>query len=198
MRNRQMSKVILASNNKGKIREISEILTPLGFEVVSMKDAGIDIDIEENGTTFKENAAIKARAIYNMTKTAVIADDSGLAVDYLNGAPGVYSARYGGENATDEDKNNKLLAELSGVSDEKRTAAFICVICYVDENGNEQFAEGKCEGKIGYEPKGENGFGYDPIFMYGDKSFAEIPAEEKNKVSHRANALKALSEIMKG
>ena len=193
-----MRKQILASNNKGKIREISEILSPLGFEVISLKDAGIDIDIEENGTTFKENAAIKARAIYDMTKTAVIADDSGLMVDFLNGAPGVYSARYGGEGATDEDKNNKLLSELSGVPDNKRTAAFMCVICYIDENGKEQFAEGKCEGKIGYEPKGENGFGYDPIFMYDERSFAELSADEKNKISHRANALKCLQEIMKG
>lgn len=193
-----MSKIILASNNKGKIKEISEILTPMGYEVISLRDAGIDADIEENGATFRENAAIKARAIYNMTKTAVIADDSGLAVDYLNGAPGVYSARYCGENATDEEKNSKLLEELSGVPDEKRTAAFVCVICYIDSDGREQFAEGRCEGKIGYEPKGENGFGYDPIFMYGEKSFAEIPADEKNNVSHRANALKNLSAILKG
>jgi len=193
-----MSRIILASNNKGKIREISEILSPLGFEVVSMKDSGIDIDIEENGTTFRENAAIKARAIYDMTNTAVIADDSGLMVDFLDGAPGVYSARYCGEGATDEDRNNKLLSELSGVPDNKRTAAFMCVICYIDENGREQFAEGGCEGKIGYEPKGENGFGYDPIFMYGERSFAEILPEEKNQISHRANALRKLQEIMKG
>jgi len=193
-----MSKIILASNNKGKIREISEILSPLGFEVISMRDAGIDTDIEENGTTFEENAAIKARAIYSMTKTAVIADDSGLAVDFLNGAPGVYSHRYGGENATDEEKNQKLLQELSGVSDEKRTAAFICSMCYIDDCGNEHFVQGECGGRIGYEPKGENGFGYDPIFMYGDRSFAEISADEKNKVSHRANALKALLELLKG
>lgn len=193
-----MSKIIIASNNKGKIKEISEILKPVGFDVISLKDAGIDIDVEENGTTFKENALIKARAIYDMTKTAVIADDSGLTVDYLNGAPGVFSHRYGGENATDSEKNQKLLGELSGVSDEKRTAAFECVICYIDMDGNEQFAHGRCEGKIGYEPKGENGFGYDPIFMYGDKSFAEISADEKNNVSHRANALKRLSELLKG
>ncbi len=193
-----MNKIILASNNKGKIREVSEILTPLGFEVISLKDAGIDIDIEENGTTFKENAAIKARAIFEITKTAVIADDSGLAVDYLNGAPGVYSHRYGGENATDEEKNRKLLGELLGVADEKRTAAFICSICYIDKDGKEHFVDGRCNGKIGYEPKGENGFGYDPIFMYGDKSFAEISADEKNKISHRALALKSFCELLKG
>lgn len=193
-----MSKIILASNNKGKIREISEILSPLGFEVISLKSAGIDIDIEENGTTFKENAAIKARAIFEMTKTAVIADDSGLSVEYLNGAPGVYSHRYGGENATDEEKNQKLLGELEGVPDEKRNASFICSICYIDNDGREHFVQGECKGKIGYEPKGENGFGYDPIFMYGDKSFAEIPADEKNKISHRALALKSFCELLKG
>ncbi len=193
-----MNKIILASNNKGKIKEVSEILSPLGFNVVSLKEAGINVDVEENGTTFKENAAIKARAIYEMTKTAVIADDSGLAVDYLNGAPGVYSHRYGGENATDEEKNQKLLGELQNVPDEKRNAAFICSICYIDKDGNEHFVDGKCQGKIGYEPKGENGFGYDPIFMYGDKSFAEISAEEKNTISHRALALKSFCELMKG
>ena len=193
-----MNKIILASNNKGKIREISEILSPLGFEVISMKDAGIDTDIEENGTTFRENAAIKARAIYSKTRMAVIADDSGLAVDFLNGAPGVYSHRYGGENATDDEKNQKLLQELSGVPDEKRTAAFVCSICYIDDCGNEHFVQGECSGSIGYEPKGKNGFGYDPIFMYGNRSFAEISANEKNKVSHRANALKSLLKLLKG
>lgn len=193
-----MSKIILASNNKGKIREISEILSPLGFEVISLKSAGIDIDIEENGDTFKENAAIKARAIFEMTKTAVIADDSGLSVEYLNGAPGVHSHRYGGENATDAEKNQKLLGELEGVPDEKRNASFICFICYIDKDGREHFVQGECKGKIGYEPKGENGFGYDPIFMYGDRSFAEISADEKNKISHRALALKSFCELLKG
>ena len=193
-----MSKIILASNNKGKIREISEILTPLGFEVISMKQAGIDIDIEENGTTFKENAAIKARTIFELTKTAVIADDSGLAVEYLNGAPGVYSHRYCGENADDEEKNRKLLGELKDVPDEKRNASFICSVCYIESDGTEHFVQGECKGKIGYEPKGENGFGYDPIFMYGDRSFAEISAEEKNKISHRALALKSFCELLKG
>ncbi len=193
-----MSKIIIASNNKGKIKEFSDILTLLGFEVISLKDVGIDIDIEENGTTFQENAVIKARTIFEMTKTSVIADDSGLMVEYLNGAPGIYSHRYGGENATDDDKNQKILSELKDIPDEKRKAKFVCSICYIDENGKEQFVNGECIGKIGYEPKGENGFGYDPIFMYGDKSFAEISSEEKNKVSHRAVALKSLYDIMKG
>lgn len=191
-------KIILASNNKGKIREIREILSPLGFDVISMKEAGIDMEIEENGSTFEENAAIKARAIYKISGSAVIADDSGLAVDYLNGAPGVYSHRYAGENASDYDRNMKLLSELSKADEEKRTAAFVCAMCYIDENGREQIVRGECRGRIGYEMKGENGFGYDPLFMYGDSSFAEISADEKNKISHRANALKLLCKLLKG
>lgn len=190
-------KVILASNNKNKLREIKEILTPLGYEVVSQSEAGINIEVEETGRTFQENAQLKAKAIFDQTHTAVIADDSGLEVEYLNGAPGVYSHRYAGENATDADRYNKLLNELKDVPDEKRGAAFVCVICYIDENGNEQFARGECRGKIGYEPKGENGFGYDPVFMCGDKSFAEISADEKNKISHRAKALEKLCSILK-
>ncbi len=191
-------KIILASNNKGKIHEIQEILSPLGFEIISMKEAGIDMEIEENGSTFEENAAIKARAIYKIFGSAVIADDSGLAVDHLNGAPGVHSHRYAGENATDYDRNMKLLSELSKVEDGKRSARFVCTMCYIDENGREQVVRGECEGKIGYELKGENGFGYDPIFMYGDRSFAEISADEKNKISHRAEALRLLGQLLKG
>ncbi len=191
-------KIILASNNKGKIREIQEILLPLGFDIISMKEAGIDTEIEENGSTFEENAAIKARAIYKISGAAVIADDSGLAVDYLNGAPGVYSHRYAGENASDYDRNMKLLSELSKAEDDKRQAAFVCAMCYIDENGKEHIVKGECKGKIGYEMKGENGFGYDPLFMYGEKSFAEISPDEKNKISHRANALKLLCELLKG
>ena len=165
--------------------------------MVSQSEAGINIEVEETGRTFQENAQLKAKAIFDQTHTAVIADDSGLEVEYLNGAPGVYSHRYAGENATDADRYNKLLNELKDVPDEKRGAAFVCVICYIDENGNEQFARGECRGKIGYEPKGENGFGYDPVFMCGDKSFAEISADEKNKISHRAKALEKLCSILK-
>lgn len=190
-------KIILASNNKNKIREISEILSPLGYEVISQRDAGADFEVEETGTTFAENAAIKARAVYEYCKTAVIADDSGLEVDYLNGAPGVYSHRYAGENATDADRNARLLNELSGVPDEKRGAQFTCVICFIDENGREEFVKGVCRGKIGYEPIGENGFGYDPVFMCGEKSFAQISPEEKNKISHRAKALDGLCSLIK-
>ena len=187
-------KVIAATGNKGKLLEISEILTPIGFEAISQKDAGIDIETEETGTTFRENAYLKAKAVYDIAHTAVIADDSGLSVDHLNGAPGVYSHRYAGENATDVDRCEKLLHDMENAED--RGAEFVCVICYIDENGNASYCEGKCRGKIGYEPLGANGFGYDPVFMYGERSFAQLSAEEKNSVSHRAKALEKFREML--
>lgn len=191
-------RIILASNNKNKLREIKQMLSPLGYEVVSQRDAGADFEVEETGKTFEENASIKARAVYKHCKTAVIADDSGLEVDFLDGAPGVYSHRYAGENAGDADRYNKLLNELKNVPDEKRGAQFVCAVCYIDENGKEKTVRGICRGKIGYEPKGENGFGYDPVFIYGDKSFAELTPEEKNSISHRAKALEAFCRLLKG
>ena len=189
-------KIILASNNKHKLEEIRKITAPLGYEVISQSEAGCNFDVEETGTTFEENAVLKAKAVYEKMKMPVISDDSGLEVDYLNGAPGVYSHRYAGENATDADRCSKLLSELSGVEKEKRTARFVCVICFIDENGTETVIRGTCEGYIGTEPRGEHGFGYDPVFMYGDRSFAEISAEEKNSVSHRADALRKFSETI--
>ncbi len=189
-------KIILASNNKHKLEEIRKITAPLGYEVISQSEAGCNFDVEETGTTFEENAVLKAKAVYEKMKMPVISDDSGLEVDYLNGAPGVYSHRYAGENATDADRCSKLLSELSGVEKEKRTARFVCVICFIDENGTETVIRGTCEGYIGTEPRGENGFGYDPVFMYGDRSFAEISAEEKNSASHRADALRKFSETI--
>lgn len=191
-------KIILASNNKNKIFELKQILSPLGYEIISQSEAGVNIEVEENGTTFEENSMIKAKAVYEISKMSVIADDSGLEVDYLGKAPGVYSHRYAGENATDKDRCEKILNELNGIPDEKRTARFVCVISYIDSNGNASVLRGECEGVIGREMKGDNGFGYDPIFMIGDKSFAEISSEEKNKISHRANALKKLTEKLKG
>lgn len=190
-------KVILASNNKHKLEEIRKITAPLGYEVISQSEAGCNFDVEETGTTFEENAVLKAKAVYEKMKMPVISDDSGLEVDYLNGAPGVYSHRYAGENATDADRCAKLLSELSGIEKEKRTARFVCVICFIDENGAETVIRGTCEGYIGTEPLGDNGFGYDPVFMYGERSFAEISAEEKNSVSHRADALRKFSETIK-
>ncbi len=187
-------KIILASNNQNKLREFREILEPFGFEVVSQSEAGAGIEVEENGTTFAENAYIKCRAIYDIFKTPVISDDSGLEIDALNGAPGIYSARY----AEPGKRCARVLSELNGVPDEKRTARFKCSICYIDENGTSHSVTGVCEGRIGYEKRGANGFGYDPIFMYGDKSFAELSAEEKNAVSHRADALKKFTEMLGG
>lgn len=185
-------KIILATNNKNKLREIRKILEPLGISVLSQSDAGADIDVEETGVTFEENAFLKADAVYKLTGLPVIADDSGLEVDYLNNEPGVYSARY----AEDSMKCRKILDKLEGVPAEKRTARFICVICYINSKGIPHIIKGSVGGSIGYEERGQGGFGYDPIFMYGDKSFAELSEDEKNAVSHRADALRKLTEIL--
>lgn len=193
-----MIKMILATKNMHKLREFREILEPLGCHVISQDEAGIDIDPEETGDTFEENSAIKARAVYEIAKCAVIADDSGLEVDALGGEPGVHSARYGGTR-DDRLHNDLVLEKLSGVPDEKRTARFVCAITYIDENGKESSFLGKFEGRIGYKELGKNGFGYDPIFMVGDISSAEMSPDEKNAVSHRGKALRLLAEhIRKG
>ena len=185
-------KVIIASNNKGKIKEITEILSPLGYEVVSQSEAVGEIEVEENGSTFAENALIKAQAIYDITDCAVIADDSGLCVEALGGRPGIYSARY----APKGEECQKLLDEMKDVPEEKRSAYFECAIVMMDD-GFIYNASGKCEGKIGHEMLGTNGFGYDPIFVYGDKTIAQMTADEKNKISHRAKALQQLCDILK-
>ena len=187
-------KIILASNNKNKLREFKNILEPLGYEVLTQSEAGADIEAEETGTTFEENAYIKAKAAYDITHLPVIADDSGLEVDALGGEPGIYSARYAEEGK----RCAKVLSKLEGVPDEKRTARFICAVCYINEKGESFTVKGVCEGKIGYEKRGTNGFGYDPIFMYGDRSFAELSAEEKDSVSHRADALRKFEKRIKG
>lgn len=188
-----MNRIVIASNNAGKLREIRDILQPLGFTVVSQREAGISIEVEENGETFAENAALKARAVYEALHCPVIADDSGLLVDALDGAPGVHSHRFAGEGATDADRNAKLLELLDGVPAEKRTARFECVLCYVDAAGETHFFSGTCEGRIGTTPAGKNGFGYDPLFCVGDRTMAQMTEEEKNQVSHRANALAELA-----
>ena len=188
-----MNRIVIASNNAGKLREIRDILQPLGFTVVSQQEAGISIEVEENGETFAENAALKARAVYEALHCPVIADDSGLLVDALDGAPGVHSHRFAGEGATDADRNAKLLELLDGVPAEKRTARFECVLCYVDAAGETHFFSGTCEGRIGTTPAGENGFSYDPLFCVGDRTMAQMTEEEKNQVSHRANALAKLA-----
>jgi XTP/dITP diphosphohydrolase len=184
-------KLIIASNNAGKVREYKQLLEPLGYEAVSQSEAGINIEVEETGTTFAENSALKARAIFEIAHCAVLADDSGLVVDALGGEPGVYSARYGGLK-TDAERSALLLSKLRGVEAENRGAHFACTIHFIKESGEEITAEGIVNGKIGFEPLGENGFGYDPIFMYGDKSFAQLSGEEKNVISHRGNALRQL------
>lgn len=193
-----LDKLLVATGNKGKLKEIKEILK--GVEVLSLSDAGIDCDVEETGTTFKENAYIKASEISRLSGFPVLADDSGLSVDALGGRPGVYSARFAGDNATDDDNVKKLLSLLSGVSKEKRSARFICAMCLIFPDGTKIEAEGSsCEGIILDEKRGENGFGYDPVFYAPEfnKTFAEMTMEEKNKVSHRKAALNALSEKLK-
>lgn len=187
-----MKKLIIASNNKGKIAEYKKLLEPFDYEVISMRDAGVNIDIEETETTFEGNSALKANAIYDIMHCAVLADDSGLEVDYLDGKPGVYSARYGGEGLDDKGRSALVLNKLEGVPFEKRTARFVCVIHFIDVDATHIAVRGECEGHIGTEPVGENGFGYDPIFMFNGKSFAQISDTDKNEVSHRANALKKL------
>ena len=154
-----MKKIVIASNNAGKLREIRAILAPFGLDAVSQKEAGFDAEVEETGTTFAENAALKAHAVHEALHCAVIADDSGLLVDALDGAPGVYSHRFAGENATDAQRCEKLLELLKDTPAEKRTARFQCVLCYVNAAGEEQFFSGVCEGVIGTSPRGENGFG---------------------------------------
>lgn len=191
--------LIAATKNKGKLLEINQILAGFPWEVISMEQAGFNEHIEENGSTFEENAIIKAKAVWNATGKAVIADDSGLEVDYLKGAPGVYSARYAGEGAADSDNNRKLLAALEGVPEAERTARFVCTIAVMLENGQVYTARGTCEGRIGFEPKGNNGFGYDPLFYVPEfgMTIAQMDSDAKNSISHRGKALRLMAERLK-
>lgn len=182
--------IIIATNNAHKVEEFKRLLTPMGYEVYSLKDKKIKVEIEENGSTFAENAMIKAQTIYDMVHLPVIADDSGICVDALNGRPGIYSARYGGEGLDDHGRNLKLLEELQGVTN--RTGRFVCSIAYIDANGEKHSFEGVCEGVIGDEEKGENGFGYDPLFLVGEKSFAQLSGADKDALSHRGKANRLL------
>jgi len=187
-------KIVFATSNEGKMREIRELLSGLGAEILSMKEAGVRIDIEEDGATFEANALIKARAVWEQTGGIVLADDSGLEVDALNKEPGVYSARYMGEKTSYEIKNWNLIHRLNGVADEKRSARFVCVIAAVLPDGRTLSVRDTMEGRIAYEPAGEEGFGYDPILFLPErgKTSAEITMEEKNKISHRGKALRAM------
>lgn len=184
--------LIVATHNYKKLKELSRILKPLGIEAVTDAELGIELEeVEETGTTFEENAALKAEAACKQSGLPAIADDSGLEVDALNGAPGVYSARYAGENATDADRNLKLLAEMAHVPEDQRAARFVSAICCVFPNGDRVMARGECGGRIGYEPVGENGFGYDPLFVVpGGLTYAQLSCEEKDAISHRGNALR--------
>ena len=191
-----MRKIIFATGNAGKMKEIREILKDVDAEVLSMKEAGVEADIVEDGKTFEENAVIKAKTICELTGEIALADDSGLEIDYLNKEPGIYSARYMGEDTSYRIKNANLIGRLEGVPDEKRTARFVCAIAAAFPDGTVKTVRGTMEGRIGYEEAGENGFGYDPIFYlpeYGCSS-AELSMEEKNKISHRGKALRAIKE----
>jgi len=190
-----MYRMILASGNAHKLEEIQAILKDFDIDLVSMADVGLKgYEIIEDGDTFEANAMIKAKAVMNKLGVDAIADDSGLMVDYLSGAPGIYSARYSGENATAESNNVKLKEALKDVPDSKRTARFVSVISVAFADGRELTVRGECEGIIGYAEKGNQGFGYDPLFIVPDKNltFAELTSEEKNAISHRANALEKL------
>lgn len=195
-----MSKIVLATGNAGKVREMSSLLSDFGFEVLAQSDFNL-IDAEETGSTFVENAIIKARHAAKETGLAAIADDSGLEVDALAGAPGVYSARYAGENASDEDNINKLLAQMQGIPSEQRTARFHCVLVLMRHENDPTpiICHGTWQGQILLERQGENGFGYDPVFWLPDLecTSAQLPAEEKKRLSHRGQALKQLFDILK-
>lgn len=199
-----MKKLILASNNQKKIKEIKEILKDVNIEVKSLKDENINIDVVEDGATFEENAKKKAKEIREFLinrgdkNFIVLSDDSGLMVDYLNGAPGVYSARYAGEHGNDSENNKKLLKELKDVPEEKRGAKFVCQVAIFDENGDYYTARGEVKGRIIEELQGEGGFGYDPLFFYEplNETFGELSAEAKNKISHRGEALKQAKDII--
>jgi len=207
-----MKQIILATKNPGKIREFKQMMKKYPFEIRSLLDIAYENEIEETGATFEENALIKAREIAAKYKTTVVADDSGLEIDALDGAPGVYSARYAGATPyasvvdqrdgsvvrSDDANMDKVLAELEGVARENRRARFVCVLVMVDEQGHETVVRGTCEGEIWHRKQGENGFGYDPIFYLPEHelTMAELPEDEKNKLSHRGNALKKLEKVI--
>ena len=190
-------KLVLASKNEKKLRELRDILSAQGVEVVTEADVGVDVDVEETGTTFEENAFLKAHAVMQASGLPAVADDSGLCVDALNGAPGVYSARYGGPELDDVGRYRLLLENMRGQLD--RRCKFVSAICCCFPNGDRVEARGECPGTLAYAPKGEDGFGYDPIFFVPEqkKTFAQLTAEEKNAISHRGKALAAFAEKLR-
>ena len=199
-------KLVLASKNQKKLKEMNEILSQLGIEVCSEADAGVDVEVEETGTTFEENSMLKAKAVMEASGMPAIADDSGLCVDALNGAPGVYSARYCGRHGDDEANNVKLLAELEDLEPDKRSACFVSAVCFCLPDGRHFTYMGRCPGWVGLEPVGENGFGYDPIFIPDEvgtadgkclpneenRSYAQLQDWEKDAISHRGRALRLM------
>ena len=193
-----METVIIASGNQGKLKEFKELMKDLAVEVKSLKDFPEIGDIEENGTSFAENAYIKAKAVFDVTGCLSIADDSGLEVDALDGAPGIYSARYAGEDKNDAANNEKLLQEMDAVPKEQRGAQFHCAIVAIDKNGNRYDAEGVVRGEILRAPQGENGFGYDPLFYIEEfgRTTAELSMDEKNKISHRGKAVRRIVDVL--
>lgn len=194
-----MKKIIFATSNQGKLKEIREILSDMDCEIISLKEAGIDIDIVEDGSTFEENALIKANTIMKLTNTIVLADDSGLEVDYLDKKPGIYSARFLGEDTPQIEKNKYILDKLRNVEEDKRTARFVCCVACAIPNRESITVRGIMEGKIAHNMAGENGFGYDPIFYVKeyDKTVAELNSDEKNDISHRGRALRLMKEKLK-
>ncbi|WP_078545257.1 XTP/dITP diphosphatase [Litchfieldia alkalitelluris] len=194
-----MKDLIIATKNKGKVRDFKELFSSKGFTVKSLLDFPELADVDETGKTFIENAALKAEQISKELDCIVIADDSGLSIDALNGDPGVYSARYAGEHKSDADNIKKVLKQLEGVPEDKRNARFHCALALTIPEGETHIVEGTCEGMIAFEQKGEHGFGYDPIFYIPElnKTMAQLTSEEKNKISHRANALKKLEDKIK-
>ncbi len=194
-----MKEAIIATHNPGKVKEFKEILEPRGYDVKSLAEIGFTEEIEETGHTFEENAILKAEAVAKAVNKMVIADDSGLSIDNLGGRPGVYSARYAGEQKDDQANIEKVLSELKGIEKEQRTARFRCALAVSIPGEETKTVEGHVEGYIAEEPRGEYGFGYDPIFIVKDKdkTMAELTSDEKNKISHRADALKKLSKLLK-
>lgn len=193
-----MKEAIIATHNPGKVKEFKEILEPIGYDVKSLAEIGFTEEIEETGHTFEENAILKAEAVAKAVNKMVIADDSGLSIDNLGGRPGVYSARYAGEQKDDQANIEKVLSELKGIEKEQRTARFRCALAVSIPGEETKTVEGHVEGYIAEEPRGEYGFGYDPIFIVKDKdkTMAELTSDEKNKISHRADALKKLSKLL--
>lgn len=194
-----IKRIIFATGNEGKMREVRMIMEDLGVEVLSLKEAGVAVDVEENGTTFEENAVIKATEISRLTGEVVLADDSGLEVDALNKEPGIHSARYMGYDTSYHIKNQSLIDRLEGKEGEERSARFVCVIAAAFPDGRVMTSRATMEGQIGYEERGQNGFGYDPVFYLPEYQCysGELPLEEKNKLSHRGKALRLIKEELK-